>query len=84
MLELPRAIQGANVALPAGDLNQSDAIIRVETASAITRPEQLNELVVRVSDGRPIFLKDVVTIEDAHRLQWTRSALLPSPIPEPC
>jgi len=65
VLELQRAIQGANVALPAGDLNQSDAIVRVETASAITRPEQLNELVVGVSDGRPIFLKDVVTIEDA-------------------
>ena len=65
VLELQRAIQGANVALPAGDLNQNDTIVRVETASAITRPEDLNELVVGTSNGRPIFLKDVVSIEDA-------------------
>ncbi len=64
-LEIQRAIQGANVSLPAGELTTKDQIIRIETASAISRPEQLNELVVGVFEDHPIFLKDLVTIEDA-------------------
>ena len=64
-LEVQRAIQGANVSLPAGELTQHDQLVRVETAAAIARPEQLNNLVVGVSNGRPVFLKDVATIEDA-------------------
>jgi len=64
-LEIQRAIQGANVSMPAGDLTANDQTIRIETASAISRPEQLNELVVGVFNEHPIFLKDVVTVEDA-------------------
>lgn len=64
-LEIQRAIQAANVSLPAGDLTANDQNIRIETASAISRPEELNELVVGVFNEHPIFLKDVVTIEDA-------------------
>ena len=63
-LEIQRAIQGANVSLPAGELTLGDRVSQVMTASAIVRPEQLNELVVGVADGRPVFLKDVATIED--------------------
>lgn len=65
VLELQRAIQGANVAMPAGDLVQNDHVIRIESASAVMRPENLMELVVGVTDNRPVFLKDVVTIEDS-------------------
>lgn len=64
-LEIQRAIQGANVSIPAGDLTANDQTIRIQTASAISRPEQLNELVVGVFKEHPIFLKDVVTIEDS-------------------
>ena len=64
-LEIQRAIQGANVSLPAGELTLGDQVSQVTTAAAIARPEQLNELVVGVADGRPVFLKDVATIEDS-------------------
>ncbi len=64
-LEIQRAIQGANVSLPAGDLTAHDQMIRIETKSAIGRTAELNELVVGVFKDHPIFLKDVVTIEDA-------------------
>ena len=64
-LEIQRAIQGANVSLPAGGLTKNDQTIRIETASAISRHEQLNSLVVGVFEDHPIFLKDVVTIKDA-------------------
>ena len=65
LLEIQRAIQGANVSLPAGELTLGDQVSQVTTAAAIARPEQLNELVVGVADGRPVFLKDVATIEDS-------------------
>lgn len=64
-LEIQQAIQGANVSLPAGDLTANDQTIRIETASAISRPEQLNALVVGVFEEHPVFLKDVLTIEDS-------------------
>ncbi len=65
LLEIQRAIQGANVSLPAGELTLGDQVSQVTTAAAIARPEQLNGLVVGVADGRPVFLKDVATIEDS-------------------
>ncbi len=65
VLEIQRALQGANVSLPAGELTLGDQVSQVMTATAIARPGQLNELVVGVVDGRPVFLKDVATIEDS-------------------
>ncbi len=65
VLDVQRAIQGANLGLPAGDLNQHDAVVRVETESSVSRPEQLNDLVVGVAEGRPVFLRDVANVEDA-------------------
>jgi len=65
ILEIQRAIQGANVSLPAGELTLGDQVSHVTTAAAIARPEQLNELVVGVADGHPVFLKDVATVEDS-------------------
>ena len=65
VLEIQRALQGANVSLPAGELTLGDHVSQVMTATAIARPEQLNELVVGVVDGRPVFLKDVATTEDS-------------------
>jgi multidrug efflux pump subunit AcrB len=64
ILEIQRAIQGANLGLPAGELTQNNSVVRVETESSFSRPEQLNDLVVGVTEGRPVFLKDVATIED--------------------
>ncbi len=64
-LEIQRAIQGANVSLPVGELTLGDQVSQVTAAAAVTRPEQLNNLVVGVADGRPVFLRDVATIEDS-------------------
>ncbi|MEZ6124473.1 MAG: efflux RND transporter permease subunit [Planctomycetaceae bacterium] len=65
ILEIQRAIQGANLSLPAGFQIQNDSVVQIETASSVTRPDQLNDLVVGVSDGKPVFLRDVVTVEDS-------------------
>lgn len=63
-LELQRAVQATNVRQTAGDLRSGDRLIRVDAGEPFTDARQLRDLVVGVFDGRPVFLKDVATIED--------------------
>ncbi len=63
-LEIQRAIQGANVRQTAGDFRSKDQLIRVEAGQPFDDARQLRDLVVGVFDGRPVFLKDVASVED--------------------
>ena len=63
-LDLQRAIQGANVRQTAGDFRSKDRLIRVEAGEPFASARQLQDLVLGVSDGRPVFLKDVAQVED--------------------
>ncbi len=63
-LELQRAIQAANVRQTAGDFRSRDQVIRVEAGEPFANARQLQNLVVGVFDGRPVFLKDVSQVED--------------------
>ena len=62
--DVTRAVAGANITLPAGEFTRSDEVIRVTAGVGLDRVEQLGELVVGVSSGRPVFLKDVAKIRD--------------------
>lgn len=63
-LELERAIQAANVRQTAGDFRSHNQVIRVEAGEPFANARQLQDLVVSVFDGRPVFLKDVAQVED--------------------
>ncbi|QEH33198.1 Toluene efflux pump membrane transporter TtgB [Aquisphaera giovannonii] len=63
-LEVQKALAGANVVRPAGEFTRGDAVYRVEAGLVVDRPEQLPQVVVGVSEGRPVFLKDVATVRD--------------------
>jgi len=63
-LDLERAIRGANVGLTAGDFRADDQLLRVDVGEPFSSAAQLRNLVVRVFDGQPVFLKDVARIED--------------------
>lgn len=63
-LEIDRAVRAANVKQTAGDFRNADAVVRVEVGPAFEDVGQIRDLVVGVFDGRPVFLKDVATIED--------------------
>jgi multidrug efflux pump subunit AcrB len=63
-LELQRAIQATNVRLTAGDLRTSDRLIRVDAGEPFKNARHLQDLVVGVFDGRPVFLKDVAQVAD--------------------
>lgn len=63
-LELQRAIQATNVRQTAGAFRADDRLISVDAGEPFTDARQLRDLVVGVFNGRPVFLKDVATIED--------------------
>ncbi len=63
-LDVTRAVQGANVAVPAGMFTRADQTYRVEAAGRITSAAQLSDVVVGVFGARPVFLKDIATVID--------------------
>jgi|JI9StandDraft_1071089.scaffolds.fasta_scaffold00037_52 multidrug efflux pump subunit AcrB len=63
-LDVENAIRGANLKLPAGSFNKNDLQIQVDASAALMSAEDLKDLVVGVSDERPIYLKDVATLHD--------------------
>jgi multidrug efflux pump subunit AcrB len=62
--EVMRAIRASNVTLPAGEFTRSDKVVHVEAGVGLSRTDQVQQLVVGVFDGRPVFLKDVATVRD--------------------
>jgi multidrug efflux pump subunit AcrB len=63
-LEIQKAIAGANVQAIAGSYQQMDKVLQVEVGQAFASAEELRNLVIGVSQGRPVFLKDVARVED--------------------
>ena len=64
LLEIERAMRGANVTLTSGSFSSLDSEQAVETAGALTSAAELRDLVVSVTDSRPVFLKDVAYVTD--------------------
>ncbi len=63
-LDVQRAIELTNASLPAGQVSQGDSAIRVEAGRFFEDASELRNVVVGVSDGRPIFLADVAEVVD--------------------
>ena len=59
--DVQRAIAAANVSLPAGQILNETAT-RVETGPFLTSVEDVAQLVVGVSNHRPVFLRDVAQV----------------------
>ncbi len=63
-LEIEQAIKSANLRITAGDFRNMDELIQVDAGQPFENARQLQDLVVGVFDGRPVFLKDVARVED--------------------
>ena len=63
-LDLERSIQATNVRRTVGNFRSNDEVILVEAGRPFDDARQLNDLVVGVFDGQPVFLKDVATVKD--------------------
>ncbi len=64
----PAAIEGqlalANRRSQAGSFASNNEEVRVEAGRFLERPEELEEVVVGVHQGRPVYLRDVARLED--------------------
>ena len=61
--ELEMALQASHFARQSGDLVNLNQAIAVEAGTFLSRPEELNDLVVALHDGHPVYLQDVATLE---------------------
>lgn len=69
-----RTLRGSNVVMPGGDLVSNNQAIPVRASGALTSAAQVGDIIVGAPRGRPVFLKDVASIEagpadiDSHSL----------------
>jgi multidrug efflux pump subunit AcrB len=69
VLRLAQALAGANRALPAGSVIDAEfggrgGLLTVETGEVLRRGDDVAQLVVGVHNGRPVYLREVATVED--------------------
>ncbi len=63
-LEVVHVLKGANVNLPSGSFSKNNVEAVVETGPFVRDARDLGNLVVGVYSGRPVYLRDVATLED--------------------
>jgi multidrug efflux pump subunit AcrB len=62
--DLRQALQSANLGLPIGDLVSGDRTVAVESGPFLRDARDVEEIVVGVRAGRPVFLREVATVRD--------------------
>jgi len=63
-LAVGRALAGADAAALAGSFDQGGQSFQLISDSFLASPRQVGELVVGVSQGRPVYLRDVASVHD--------------------
>lgn len=64
VLDIERAIKGADVNVRAGTIDRMDTEILVDVGPFLKSVDELRTLMVGISDGRPVYLRDVAQIID--------------------
>ncbi|MFC1597089.1 efflux RND transporter permease subunit [Planctomycetota bacterium] len=66
-LELAQVLRGANVNIPLGSFSRDNREWLLESGPYVESARELERLVVGVYAGRPVYLRDVVTVHDGAR-----------------
>ncbi len=61
--QIAHALQGANQRLPAGDVVDGNYSFDVYTGAYLKSEAEIGEIVVSLRDNRPVFLRDIATIQ---------------------
>ncbi|KPK55715.1 MAG: multidrug transporter AcrB [Thiotrichales bacterium SG8_50] len=61
--ELRAALQMSNASRPSGHIVGNNLEVPVQAGTFLTTPDEVGNLVVGVKEGRPVFLRDVATVE---------------------
>ncbi len=79
VLDIERALKEANVNIRAGTMDVLNQEIVVDAGPFIKSPEEINELVIGVHEGKPVNLRDVARIVDGPEEVTTYTRLLLGP-----
>jgi multidrug efflux pump subunit AcrB len=58
------ALQASNVSQNSGNLVQGNRVIQVQTGDFLSNADDVAQLVVGVSNGKPVYLRDVAQVQD--------------------
>ena len=58
------ALQSANVSMNAGSLVRDNREVLVQTGSFLSNASEVRQLVIGVSGGKPVFLRDIAEVQD--------------------
>src|ERR1035437_2471769 len=64
MQDVRSALQSANVSKNAGNLVQGNREVLVQTGSFLSNADEVRQLVVGVSNNKPVFLRDIAEVQD--------------------
>ncbi|MEA1951398.1 MAG: efflux RND transporter permease subunit, partial [Planctomycetota bacterium] len=63
-LQVSQALRASNAQVRAGSFEQQDEQFVVEAGTFVQDARELEDLIIAISDNRPVYLKDVATIVD--------------------
>ena len=63
-LTISKAIQGANVQLEAGNIQNNDSTFSVQSGDFLTTQDDVADLVIGMNSGQPVYLKQVAKVEE--------------------
>jgi len=58
------ALQSANVSQNSGNLVQNNREVLVQTGSFLSNADEVKQLVIGVTNGKPVFLRDIADVQD--------------------
>jgi multidrug efflux pump subunit AcrB len=64
VLDIDRVLRGADVNVRAGTMDRNDKEVVVDAGPFISSVQELQELVVGITDGKPVYLRDVADVVD--------------------
>ncbi len=62
--QVDKMLQGQNVSVPAGDLVHDDQVHPLRINGSLGSARDVGDIIIGAPNGRPVFLKEVATIED--------------------
>ena len=78
-MSLINAVNKGNINMPGGSMDIGDGKYMVRVPEDFKHPAEIFSIVAFVRDGKPVYLRDVAYIRDAHKDQLTRSRINEQP-----
>ena len=68
-IDVVEALRNSNVLIPTGNAKLGDKDYQIVTNAMVEHVEEMNQFLVRASNGVPVKIGDVANVEDTHQIQ---------------